>query len=56
MSWNNVIPAWVFGDFNIHFEDYKNNKIDLKEFVERIKNLPEVPEIVKENRRNKLNE
>ena len=56
MSWNNFLPGWMFGEFHLHFEDFINNKIDLKSFVDKIENLKEVPSIVKQNWRDKLND
>lgn len=55
MSWNNIVPAWIYAEFNTHFNNFKEGKITLEEFVSKIEPLPEVPEVVKENWRNKIN-
>lgn len=53
---NNVIPAWMLGPFSVAFNNYKEMRISLKEFVRQIESLNEVPQIVKDNWKSKLKE
>ena len=49
MSWNNITPSWMLGDFNKHFNRMTQHEITVREFYDLIKDLPEVPNLVKEN-------
>ena len=49
MSMNNVIPAWTLGEFDTQFNKMKNKEITIREFYDRIRELPEVPQPVKAN-------
>ena len=53
---NNTIPAWLFGAFGTAFNNFKEMRISLEEFVRQIESLPEVPQPVKDNWRSKLKE
>lgn len=50
MGWNNITPAWML---NSKFEEatkkFQNDKITKQEAYERIKNIKEVPDRIKEN-------
>ena len=49
MVFNNIIPAWTLGDFDKSYNLMKENLITITEFYNRIKDLPEVPGLVKDN-------
>jgi len=49
MSMNNIIPAWTLGEFNTQFNKMKDKQITIREFYDRIRELPEVPQPVKRN-------
>lgn len=49
MSWNNITPAWMLGEFNKHFNRMTRREITVREFYDCIKDLPEVPPPVKAN-------
>lgn len=49
MSMNNIIPAWTLGEFDTQFNKMKDKQITIREFYDRISELPEVPQSVKAN-------
>ena len=49
MSWNNITPSWMLGDFNKHFNRMTQHEITVREFYDLINDLPEVPQPVKAN-------
>jgi|TARA_Y100000034_G_scaffold17249_1_gene18834 hypothetical protein len=48
MSWNNVIPAWMLGEFANLFQQMEDGDLSIQGFSLAIEDLPEVPEVVKE--------
>ena len=48
MSWNNVIPAWMLGEFANLFQRMEDGDLSIQGFSLAIEDLPEVPEVVKE--------
>lgn len=50
MSWNNVMPVWALNQtLNKAVADYENKEISRTGVYERIKNIEEIPESVKQN-------
>ena len=50
MSWNNVMPVWSLNQtLRKAVADYENKEISHIEVYERIKNIEEIPESVKQN-------
>jgi hypothetical protein len=47
MSWNNITPAWMLGDFHNYLEQYRNGKLTIFEFYDKIKTMDDVPDTVK---------
>ena len=49
MSLNNLVPAWMLGEYETAFLRMREKEIDVLEFAAIIHDLPTVPKFVKDN-------